>query len=90
MKIGTSKPVNKLAALVTSKGYEYQPNKEIVNLHWELKPQLRSVPKNTPNLIGFKFGHLVESEDLLLRLDGILCWCPGNIYENPELLGGEK
>lgn len=58
-KIGASKPVNKIAALVTSKGYTFEPERQTRPNglpFWEHKPETNKVPANCPNLTGQRKG----------------------------------
>ena len=51
-------PVNKQAAIVTSKGYQYDPTKIIDQDHWDSPPPTKPVKHNQPDLTGIRFGKL--------------------------------
>ena len=58
-RIATRAPVDGTAARVTSKGFDYTPDKKIAQLHWETCPKTKDVPKDMPVdkvLTGRKFG----------------------------------
>lgn len=55
--IGSRKPINKTAALVTGKGVHFDSKKKIVQRHWSVCPKLKPVSKGCPDLRGKRVGH---------------------------------
>lgn len=56
MNVANMEPINKTAALVTSKGTHYVPNKKIRQLHWTAAPGLKPIPNDVKNIIGIRIG----------------------------------
>jgi len=80
-KIITSKPINKTAKLVTSKGIEYKPNKKITQKHWEVCPQSKSKPKEIKNISGLKFGSFTVVDYFDSNPQRWICRCVCGDYE---------
>lgn len=55
-KILTSAPVNALANVVTSKGYQYTPSKKVLTADTDLPLKTRRQKKGLPDFTGKKFG----------------------------------
>lgn len=54
-------PVDKKAAMVVSKGFQYKPKKNVRDLDSDYPIPVRALPDNNPNfqdLTGFRFGRL--------------------------------
>ena len=49
-------PVNKAAGRVLGGGFNYEPNKKIVQQHWSAPPKIVPAPRNFEDLTGRKFG----------------------------------
>lgn len=58
-KIIASVPIDKTAALVTGKGYQYTPDKKVLTADQSFPIPTRSVAKNMPDLTGLRCGRLV-------------------------------
>lgn len=60
--IASKAPVDRVAAIVTSKGYRYIPDKKTGPNHWETCPEMRRyrrVAGGCTNLTGVRFGRFV-------------------------------
>lgn len=55
-KVITSDPVDRTAAIVTSKGVQYDNPKRIVQRHWETAPAILQVERGEHDLRGLTFG----------------------------------
>lgn len=58
-RIGASVPVNRSAALVTSKGVHYEPDFSPPAQFWDIAPPTIKVPWNATSIVGLKSGRLV-------------------------------
>lgn len=58
-RIGASYPVNKQAALSSSKGFDYTPSKIVTNAEWDFPPNLKPTLSNQFDLAGIRKGRLV-------------------------------
>ncbi|MCK5612533.1 hypothetical protein KAR91_62255 [Candidatus Pacearchaeota archaeon] len=57
-KFITKKPINKTAALVVGKGYEYTPDKKIQTADQDTPIPTKPILKNQLDLTGYKVGRL--------------------------------
>lgn len=56
-RMATSRPVNRVAGKVVSRGVHYEPRIKL-NQHWQAPPSMMPVPKGTGDLTGITFGRL--------------------------------
>lgn len=55
-RIATSVPQDATAARVTSRGFQYTPDKQLPRSHRDTPPPMGPIPDLAPRLIGVKFG----------------------------------
>lgn len=58
-KLAASAPVNKQAALSSSKGFQYTPSKVVLVQEWDAPPKLKEPLKSQLDLRGRRKGRLV-------------------------------
>lgn len=75
-----SKPINKTAARVLSRGDEYMPDKRVQNVHSELPLPTVQCGHNRDDLTGFRRGRLVAVGVWAERTDRWVMRCDCGAY----------
>jgi hypothetical protein len=86
-KVITSEPIDRTAAMVTSRGVRYESPKKIIQRHWEIPPSTIPVGPSERDFTGLRCGRFVVVGKLSVQKDsrgGTSLWlvrCDCSHYE---------